>query len=102
MQRVDEPISVKTQEVSPLPALFRWDGETFDVHQVLDIWRKETKWWRPEGSERRDYYRCVVKTGSASRGGHRVVELYRRHREEEADENRKSSVAKWVLARQID
>jgi hypothetical protein len=102
MPRVDDPIRVKTREGSPLPTLFRWNGDTFDVHQILDVWRKETKWWRPEGPERRDYYRCVVKSGSAARGGHRVVEMYRRYRQEGADEDTESDAMEWILARQID
>lgn len=94
MKRLDEPIQVRLENTSPLPTLFRWNGDTYDIKRVLEVWRKESKWWRPGGNERRDYYRCVVKSGASSRGGHTVVIIYRRTNGTEDP--------KWILARKID
>lgn len=83
VKRIEEECEVKTCPDSPLPYLFHWRGQIWKVRRVNNVYRKESKWWRPEGSERRTYYRCVVHTGKASRGGNTLVVLCLQEEEDE-------------------
>lgn len=95
MKRLDTPIDdVKTREGGRLPYLIRVDDNILEVRRVIDIWRKETGWWKPEGGERRDIYRCVVTTGDLTPTTNGVVEIYRVSKGERE--------GTWVLARIAD
>lgn len=93
VKRIDEPCQVKTRPDRPLPYLFKWRGETWEVRQVVEVWRLQSKWWAEDGPERRTFYRCVTHDGTSGRGGNTVVELYRRT---------VPTRQEWVLARLAD
>lgn len=67
MRRVEIPIQVAFREGQPCPYLFRTgpDKSGAEVVKLLEAWVKESKWWRPEGSERRTFYRVVADPGKA-------------------------------------
>lgn len=98
MKWIREPCTVKTRADRPIPYLLKWRDETWEVREVQEAWRKESKWWTETGPERRTYYRCTVHTGSASRGGNTVMELClqeKRPREEQ-------SPSRWFVSRIAD
>jgi hypothetical protein len=95
MKWIGERCEVKTRPNRPVPYLFRWRETTWEVREVQEVWRKESKWWQASGPERRTYYRCTVHSGTAARGGHTVVELFRR-------ELRGTGKQEWILARLAD
>lgn len=78
VKRIQERCQVKTRSGRPLPYLFRWRENTWEVREVIEVWRFESKWWAKEGPERRTYYRCLAHSGNSSRGGNTVVELCKR------------------------
>lgn len=63
MRRVEVPIEVAFRKEQKWPYLFRTSGMSYEVRQLLETWVRESKWWRPEGSERRVYYRVVADPG---------------------------------------
>lgn len=67
MRRVNQPISVQTQ--SSRPSRISWAGEVLNVQKLIECWVHQTGWWKPEGGERRVYYRLKTETG--------IVEVYR-------------------------
>lgn len=78
MRRLDICVDeVKTRENGRLPYLIRVDGNILEVRRVIDVWRKETGWWKADGGERRDLYPCLVTTGDLTPTTYGVVELYR-------------------------
>lgn len=93
VKRIDEPCKVKTRPDRPVPYLFQWRGDTWEVRQISEVWRLESRWWVHNGPERRTYYRCLAHTGRLQRGGNTVVELCRKER---------PSRQQWVLSRLAD
>lgn len=65
MRRVEVPIEVAFRKGQKWPYVFRTSEESFEVAKLLETWVKESKWWRPSGSERRVYYRVVADPGKA-------------------------------------
>lgn len=64
MRRVETPPQrIVFQDGWQWPWMFEWEGGRHEVRTMLETWVLETKCWRPEGSERRTFYRVVV-TGS--------------------------------------
>ena len=93
MKRVFESCEVKTRSDRPVPYLFKWKDQTWEIREIIEVWRLETKWWARRGPERRTYYRCLTHTGNSSRGGNTVVELFKRTRPHKTE---------WILARLAD
>lgn len=65
MRRVEAPIEAAFRDGQKYPYLFRTAGDESgaEVVKLFETWVKESKWWRPEGSERRVYYRVVADPG---------------------------------------
>lgn len=63
MRRLEVPIEVAFREGQEWPYLFRLNGQSFEVLKRLETWVRESRWWKPGGSERRVYHRVVARGG---------------------------------------
>lgn len=79
MRRVDHPVHVQLQ--GSRPSRISWNDEVLHVEELIECWVHQTGWWRPEGGERRIYYRLKTDGG--------IVEVYR-------------SGGSWTLSRVAD
>lgn len=79
MKRFALPIQVSVAP-NQAPTAFRWRQLDYDVIELLDHWRIQTRWWE-ETEERRDYYQVLARpAGMEPRPEvEGVYELYRRH-----------------------
>lgn len=66
-----------------LPARWTWRGQTWTLVETIDQWRLQQGWWRPAGTERRDYLLVEAAAGADEQA---TMEIFLR-----GDE--------WVLAR---
>lgn len=59
MKQILVPIEVST--AGGRPRLIRWNGRTYRVRELLDVWVYQTRWWSKE--ERRVYFRLWTNGG---------------------------------------
>lgn len=77
MKRLLSPIQVETSKGWPVQ-LF-WKDRTIRVHQPLDYWIRESRWWAD--AEKRVYFFLETDAG--------ILEIYR-------------AGSTWILARRVD
>jgi hypothetical protein len=49
-----DPIDVTIGD-DGLPTSYRWRGRDWNVMSITDRWVTQAGWWRPDGTEKRDY-----------------------------------------------
>lgn len=59
MKQILSPIQVTAS--GGRPRVIRWDGRTYRVREMLDVWIYQTRWWGNE--ERRVYFRLWTDGG---------------------------------------
>lgn len=56
-----EPLKLWSRE--GIPAHFTWQGESHHVLDVCNRWRIHTRWWEPEHTIWREYWKVVTDRG---------------------------------------
>jgi hypothetical protein len=78
----NDPIDVSLGN-DGFPTSYRWRGRDWNVTSITDRWVTQAGWWRPGGTEKRDY---VLVEAQGVDGAACAVELYLKDKG-------------WVLAR---
>ena len=66
MKSCHTPIQVEVGD-DGLPYSFRWRNRAWNVISVTDRWVLQAGWWRPDGTEKRDY--VLVEAEGGDGGG---------------------------------